>query len=92
MLAEVSYVLYVERMNSAPNSIEDLIGRFGTIAKFAVAIDCGYEAARQMRNRNSISPRHWQRVISASQSAGISGVTYEWLATLASKESAEAQP
>lgn len=65
-----------------PNSIADLTANWPTIGAFADAIGCGYEAARQMRNRNAIAAKHWQRVISASQEHGISGVTYEWLAAL----------
>jgi hypothetical protein len=67
-------------MTDAPQTIPELIGRWKTIADFANAVGCGYEAARQMRRRESIAPEHWQSVISASETAGIEGVTYEWLA------------
>ena len=39
------------------------------------------DAARKMRDRESIAPDHWARVIAASEAKGIPGITYEWLAT-----------
>lgn len=56
-----------------------MIDHWETIGDFADAIGCKYETARGMRVRNSIAPEHWDRVISASDSKGISGVTLEWL-------------
>jgi len=64
---------------SNPTSVSDLIDRFKSIVAFAHAVGCGYEAARQMRNRNSIAPKHWASVVSAAKSEGIEGVTLEWL-------------
>lgn len=63
-----------------PSSISDLIDRWDTIGDFATEVGCGYEAARQMRRRESIAPEHWQSVISAAAKKGIGGVSYEWLA------------
>lgn len=67
-------------MNAHPASVSDLIARWKTITEFASEVGCGYEAARQMRRRESIAPEHWPRVIEASAARGIEGVTYEWLA------------
>jgi hypothetical protein len=64
----------------APISISDLIATWGKLTEFAADVGCGYEAARKMRDRESIAPEHWARVISASEARGIEGVTYEWLA------------
>lgn len=69
-----------EIMSKSPASITDLISRWPTIGDFANAIGCGYEAARQMRYRDRIAPEHWQAVIDAARAAGVSGVTYQWLA------------
>lgn len=66
---------------SKPQTIPELIDKWPTIAAFAADIGCGYEAARKMRDRGSIAPEHWAAVISAAKAEGISGVTYEWLAS-----------
>jgi hypothetical protein len=66
-------------MNDAPHSISDLVARWDTIGDFADAISCGYEAARQMRRRESIAPEHWPKVIEAAKARGIPGVTIDWL-------------
>lgn len=67
-------------MSNAPKSISALIEEWPTITEFAAEVGCGYEAARQMRRRQSISPDHWPRVVSVSKERGIAGVTFEWLA------------
>lgn len=66
-------------MMTKPTSISDLISKFSTIAEFATEVGCGYEAARQMRRRESIAPEHWAKVIDVCASKGIPGVTTEWL-------------
>lgn len=65
---------------SEPASISALIDNWKTIADFAADVGCGYEAARQMRRRESIAPEHWAKVIAVSAAKGVEGVTYEWLA------------
>lgn len=79
LLAIASYVLYVVTMSNKPSSIEALIDQWPTITEFAADVGCGYEAARQMRMRNSIAPKHWPSVIQASAARGIEGVSFEWL-------------
>lgn len=64
----------------APSTISDLIGKWDKLTEFAADVGCGYEAARKMRDRESIAPEHWPKVIAASQAKDIPGVTYEWLA------------
>lgn len=80
-LALVSYILYDTDMSNVPASIPELISQWPTIGEFAVSIDCGYEAARQMNNRGRIAPHHWAKVVLAAQERGIDGITLEWLAT-----------
>lgn len=63
-----------------PATISDLIAKWPTIAEFALDVACGYEAARQMRRRDSIAVEHWENVIAASKAKSIPGITYEWLA------------
>jgi len=67
-------------MSNAPASISALIDQWPTITEFAADVGCGYEAARQMRRRQSISPDHWPKVVMVSRGRGIEGVTFEWLA------------
>jgi hypothetical protein len=74
---------------SEPASISALIDTWSTIGDFALDVGCGYEAARQMRRRESIAPEHWQKVVRASAGKGIEGVTLEWLATQRTKASTE---
>lgn len=69
-----------ETAMKAPSSIDELISRWPSIGAFADEIGCGYEAARQMRMRGSIAPKHWPNVVQASENRGVTGVTYEWLA------------
>ena len=66
-------------MKDTPTSISDLIGRWPTIGEFAAHIGCGYEAARQMRKRESIAPEHWPSVITAAEERGLVGVDWQWL-------------
>lgn len=75
---------------STPNSISELISNWKTIGDFAGAVGCGYEAARQMRRRESIAPEHWPSVIAACKSQGVKGVTFEWLAKQRSRTSEDA--
>jgi hypothetical protein len=42
-----------------------------------------------MKERNSIAPIHWKKLIAVSKKQGISGVSYEWLAGVKSQETAE---
>jgi hypothetical protein len=65
---------------NTPQTISALIDAWPTITEFAAEVGCGYEAARQMRRRESIAPEHWERVIDAAGKRGIEGVSYEWLA------------
>ncbi len=67
-------------MANEPTSISALIEEWPTITEFAAEVGCGYEAARQMRRRQSISPDHWPKVVAVSKERGIEGVTFEWLA------------
>lgn len=74
--------------STSPTSIPDLIERFGSIANFAKAVGCGYEAARKFKERDSIAPKHWPVVIAAAESHGIAGVTPEWLMGIRSRQTA----
>ncbi|WP_037070275.1 hypothetical protein [Rhizobium favelukesii] len=67
-------------MSNAPTSISALIEQWPTITEFAAEVGCGYEAARQMRRRQSIAPEHWAKVVEVAKAKSIDGVTFEWLA------------
>lgn len=66
---------------STPETIPELISRWDKLTEFANQVGCGYEAARKMRDRKSIAPEHWAAVIEAAAANGITGITYEWLAS-----------
>jgi len=63
-----------------PATISELIKNWEKITEFCADVGCGYEAARKMRDRESIAPEHWPSIIKASEAKGIPGITYEWLA------------
>lgn len=86
-LALFSYILYEDDMDTIPSSVPALIDRWRFISEFAADIGCGYEAARQMRRRESIAPEHWSRVVDAATQKGIPGVTLDWLAEQRSRSS-----
>ncbi len=62
-----------------PESVADLVDRWGTIKRFAESVGCGYEAARKMRARDSIDSKHWPKVVSAARANGVKGATLSWL-------------
>ncbi len=66
-------------MTEAPKTIEALFDAFGTIVNFSESVGCGYEAARQMRRRNSIPVKFWPAVVRASIAVDIEGVSYDAL-------------
>jgi len=82
--------MYDTAMMNTPNTITDLIDSWGKISDFARDVGCGYEAARQMRRRDSIAPEHWDKVVSACSKRGFKGVTYVWLASHRSRKEARA--
>jgi len=67
-------------MINAPKTISELIGQWPTVRDFASDIECGVEAASQMKKRNRIAPHHWARVISAAEARGMPGINFGWLA------------
>lgn len=75
-------------MSNEPTSISELIDEFKTITAFANEVGCGYEAARQMRRRQSIAPEHWSSVVSACERRSVKGVSFEWLAKQRASENA----
>ena len=67
-------------MITVPQTVTELISRWPTVREFASEIECGFEAAFQMKKRNRIAPNHWARVISSAEARGIPGITYDWFA------------
>ncbi|WP_244428911.1 hypothetical protein [Bartonella vinsonii] len=55
-----------------------MIESWESIRQFAKKIGCSYEAARKMRDRNSISPKYWNIIIQLSKAKGLSWVTLDW--------------
>lgn len=73
-------------MTEALDNISTLIDRWPSIAEFAGDVGCSYEAARQMRRRNSIPSAYWLRAVEAATARGIDGVSLEALAVHAAKD------
>lgn len=63
-------------------SIADVIDLWPTIGDFATDVGCGYEAARQMRRRDSIPAGYWLRVTTAAERRGYARVSLKLLAEL----------
>ncbi|WP_245406988.1 hypothetical protein [Bartonella sp. 1-1C] len=55
-----------------------MIESWESIRQFAEEIGCSYEAARKMRDRNSISPKYWNTIIQLSKSKDLPWVTLDW--------------
>lgn len=73
------------------NSFSDAINRLPSLRAFADDIGVDYVTAQAMRNRDSISDRHWLRVVAAASSRGLDGVTLEFLAALAARRACTRQ-
>lgn len=72
-------------MLNKPNSFSDLISHWDRIADFARDVGCGYEAARQMKRRDSIAPEHWGAVVEACEKRGLRGVNLSLLTSMRSR-------
>jgi hypothetical protein len=73
-------------MTEALDSISTLIDRWPSIADFANDVGCSYEAARQMRRRNSMPSAYWLRAVEAAKARAIADVSLEALAAHAAKD------
>ena len=83
------YKRCMTRLNKHPKDFLELINQWPNISAFAADLGCEYQTARKMKERNSIAPIHWKKLIAVSKKQGISGVSYEWLAGVKSQETAE---
>jgi len=75
-----------------PATIPDLIAKWDKLVEFSEAAGCGYEAARKMRDRASIAPEHWDKVIAASKEKGVEGINYEWFVRQRANEPSATPP
>lgn len=62
-----------------------VIEAFGGTEPFGEAAEVPDSHARAMKARKSIPPLYWPRIVTAAQSKGIEGISYEMLAKLAEK-------
>lgn len=72
------------------DSFEAVIGAFGGPAKFAAAIGIEPFHAQSMKNRGSIPPAYWQRVVTAAsdrlgENPDLANITYEVLSHMAER-------
>lgn len=66
-------------------TFSDIIDTWPSIAEFARDAGCSYEAARQMRRRNSVDSGYWLRITRSAEARGIPGITLDRLAEIAAK-------
>lgn len=66
-------------------SVSSLFEQLGGPTKVARILDVGFTTASEMKRRGSIPVKHWQRLVTACQSEGIEGVTYEQLVAMHTK-------
>jgi hypothetical protein len=59
----------------------DIIDRWPSTRAFAEDIGVPYVNVNMMRQRNSISVRHWERVVEAAKERGIRGITLKLIAS-----------
>lgn len=71
-------------------TFSDIIDLWPNPAPSTLGDDIGEEPAtvRQWRNRNTLPPRVWTRVVAAAVRRDIEGVTFETLASIAARQMA----
>lgn len=72
----------MDAIQETPSTISGLIDMWPSIAEFAADLDVGYEAAKQMRRRNSVAVEHWPRLMEACRQRGISGINAEHMVAM----------
>lgn len=65
------------------DSFRDVIAQWPSAEALAADLDEKGVTVRAWRNRNSIPPAHWSRVVAAAQARGIGSITHELLANIA---------
>lgn len=60
-----------------PKSFRDIINHWSSIADFANALNCKYQTARKMNERNSVAPKYWEKLSAISDDKNIYGVNFE---------------
>jgi hypothetical protein len=78
------------RWPDASSGMASIIDRFGGAAEFGRAIKVPGFHAQTMKNRDSIPPRFWLRLVEASKARNIEGITLETLANFAAAKLVEA--
>lgn len=64
------------------HSHKSIIDAWPDLQSYAVDIDVTYEAAKQMKRRDSIPDEYWQATVSGALRRGLAGVTLEILASI----------
>lgn len=89
-IAFARYSLYRQRM-ILYRSFSDIIRAWPNAEEFGRDIGVIGVTARQMRNRNSLAPEHWEKTVSAAAARKIAGVTLELLARISASGGAIAE-
>ncbi len=72
------------------NSFATVIDLWPSIVAFADDMGAEYPTAAAWKQRNSIPPAVWPKVVAAAAKRGFEGVTFERLASLAASRKARA--
>ena len=67
------------------DSFKTIINLWPSVETFADDIGVSLKSAYKMRDRDSISPAHWLRVVHAARKRKISGITFKSLAEVADR-------
>lgn len=72
--------------NTELNSFKAVICLWPSIADFADDIKVPYPTAAAMKQRSSIAPHYWEKVVTRAAKRGFDGVTHKKLSELAKKK------
>lgn len=63
-------------------TFKDIIAEWDTLEAFRQSVGVPYQRARKWRDRNSIPPMYWGRVIDACRKHGVDGISADTLARM----------
>lgn len=81
----------MNKRQATPNSFVELINLWPKPSLIHFARDLGipYVTANLMRQRNNIHPRHWPQLLAVAKTRGLTSITNDLLARLATERALE---
>jgi len=64
------------------DTFTDIIAEWETLEAFRASVGVPYQRARKWRDRDSIPPAYWPKVVSACRKKGLKGVTSDVLSRM----------